>query len=301
MAERFTPLARGVWGILATPFRGPSLEIDTASLRRLVTHYAYSGVSGVVTLGVLGEASRLSTAERRLVLNTVIESAGDLPVVAGMSALSTAPAVEEATFAAKAGATAVMVLVNSGSAGPLVDHLRTIAGSSGLGIVLQDHPSTTGISNAASPLIAAVRESGVVVAVKAEAPPTSPSIAAISGAVEVPMFGGLGGVSLLDELLAGSAGAMTGFAIPEALVATVGAWRAQGYAAAREAFMPWMPLVLFEAQDKVSLGLRKELLRRRGLIFEGQVRPPGLAMPESLYATLDAHLSTVTLPPIQVG
>jgi 4-hydroxy-tetrahydrodipicolinate synthase len=111
--------------------------------------------------------------------------------------------------------------------------------------------------------------------------------------IEVPVFGGLGGVGLLDELLAGSAGAMTGFAFPEALVATVTAWEHAGYTQARDAFVPWMPLVLFEAQEKVSLALRKEILRRRGLIAESAVRPPGLAMPASLIPALEAHLGTV--------
>ena len=37
------------------------------------------------------------------------------------------------------------------------------------------------------------------------------------------IFGGLGGVFLLEELLAGATGAMTGFAFPEILVRIVSA------------------------------------------------------------------------------
>ena len=134
-----------------------------------------------------------------------------------------------------------------------------------------------------------------MVGVKAESPPTAPTIATVSAEVNVPMFGGLGGVALLDELLAGSAGAMTGFAFPEALVATVGAWQRDGYRAAREAFIPWMPLILFEAQDKISLALRKDFCRRH-VIREPQVRPPGPPMPQSMMAVLCNHLSAVEMP-----
>jgi len=298
--RQFQPLARGVWGILATPFRGDDLVVDTESIERLVGLYRTAGASGVVALGVLGEAARLSSAERRLVLRTVVDAAAGLPVVAGMSATSTAPAMEEAGYAADAGAHAVMVLVNGGDAERLAAHLQRISQSCGLGIVLQDHPTTTGVTIAPSNLARAVRDSGVVVAVKAEAPPTAPTIAAVAAEVEVPVFGGLGGVGLLDELLAGSAGAMTGFAVPEALIATVDAWQRAGYEAAREAYLPWLPLVLFESQDKVSLALRKEILRRRGLIAEAHVRAPGLAMPASLYRALDSHLGAVDMPSARI-
>ncbi len=195
--------------------------MDTESITRLVTLYRKAGASGVVALGVLGEAARLSSAERRLVLRTVVEAAQGLPVVAGMSATSTAPAIEEAGYAAEAGARAVMVLVNGSGPRRLAEHLTRVSASCGLGIVLQDHPTSTGITITPTALAQASQAAGVVVAVKAEAPPTAPTVAALTKEVDVPVFGGLGGVGLLDELLAGSAGAMTGFAVPEALVATV--------------------------------------------------------------------------------
>ncbi len=296
MASQYEPLARGVWGILATPFRGDDLAVDTDALARLVELYARAGARGVVALGVLGEAARLDTEERRRVLETVVGVAGRLPVVAGMAATSTAPAIEEARRAAAAGARAVMALVPASDPERVATHARRIADAAGLGVVLQDHPLTTGVAIAPGPLARAVRASGVVVAVKAEAPPTAPTIAALAPEIDAPIFGGLGGVGLLDELLAGSAGAMTGFAVPEALVATVAAWQEGGYRGARERLLPWLPLILFEAQDKVSLAVRKEILRRRGVINEAGVRMPGVVMPAALHNALDAHLAAVHLP-----
>lgn len=288
-------MKRGVWGILATPFNDADLSVDLKSLARLVQLYLSAGASGVVALGVLGEAARLSSTERRQVLTTVVKAANGLPVVAGMAALATAPAVEEAMWAADAGVRAAMVLISTNNAAKLIDHLRQISDSSGLEIVLQDHPLTTGIVIQPDVLAQVVRDSGVVVAVKAESPPTAPAIAAIVPEVDIPVFGGLGGVALLDELLAGSAGAMTGFAVPEALVATVQSWERGGYRAAREAYLPWMPLVLCEAQDKVSLAIRKEILKRRGVIAGAKVRPPGMDITPALLHALDAHLGAVSI------
>lgn len=293
------PLESGVWAILATPFVGDRLEVDQESLRRLVVIYRHAGVTGLVALGVLGEAARLSSVERQQVLATVVDAAGDIPVVAGMSALSTAPAVEEACRAADAGAHAVMVQVSGPDPDRLASHLQQIASSSGLGVVLQDHPAASGISIPPSVLARAAAIAQCVVAIKAESPPTAPTISLVSREVDIPMFGGLGGVGLLDELLAGSAGAMTGFAIPEALVSTVHAWHEAGYEAARAAYLPWLPLVLFEAQDKISLALRKEILRHRGT-REALVRPPGATMPAALYAALDAHMQAVEIPDVSI-
>jgi len=56
-------------------------------------------------------------------------------------------------------------------------------------------------------------------AIESETPPTSVVVAHLVAKLDVPVFGGLGGVGLLDELLAGSAGAMTGFSHPAALAA----------------------------------------------------------------------------------
>ncbi len=293
---QFDLLAHGVWGILATPFHGDGLAVDHASLERLVMLYRQAGARGVVALGVLGEAARLDSAERQAVLRTVVEAAGDLPVVAGMGVTATAPAVEEARMAAASGAHAVMLPVPSADPARAADHFHHVSTIAGVGVVVQDHPAATGIAITPAALAGAVRACGVAVAVKAEAPPTAPTIAALAKEITTPIFGGLGGVGLLDELLAGSAGAMTGFAVPEALVTTVDAWREMGYAAARASLLPWYPLLLCEAQEKVSLAVRKEILRRRGVIAEAAVRPPGAPFPLDLTAVLDAHLAAAPLP-----
>ena len=58
--------------------------------------------------------------------------------------------------------------------------------------------------------------------IKLEDPPTPFKTARIleaAGDTTVQIFGGLGGVFLLEELIVGATGAMTGFAFPEILVA----------------------------------------------------------------------------------
>jgi 4-hydroxy-tetrahydrodipicolinate synthase len=129
--------------------------------------------------------------------------------------------------------------------------------------------------------------------VKSETPRTSVAIAHLVPRVDVPVFGGLGGVGLLDELAAGSAGAMTGFSHPAALAAVLLAHRDGDFAAARKAWAPWLPLANFEGQLRVGLAIRKEILRRRRVIAYGGVRRPAMSMPETLAPLLDHHLATL--------
>lgn len=288
-------LAPGVWGVVATPFSGSTGDLDEPSLARLVEHYASLGVSGLTVLGVFGEAASLDTDERRAVLETVVDTV-DLPLVVGATSLATKPVLAEAALAAEVVGdrlAGVMVQVNSADPHVLGRHLIAVHEATGAGLVVQDYPLVSGVHIGPAALAAALADTPGVVAVKAEAPPTPPAIATLTAKLDVPVFGGLGGLGLLDELAAGAAGAMTGFSYPEGLLACVQAWQDGGYAAARAAFLPYLPLVNFEQQAKIALAIRKECLRRRGLILDAAVRPPALSLPESLREQLARQLDAV--------
>ncbi|MFJ4028286.1 dihydrodipicolinate synthase family protein [Paenarthrobacter sp. NPDC089989] len=287
-----TSLPGGVWGVVATPFQGSTLDVDLDSLAELVEHYQAIGATGLTVLGVFGEAAALTPEERRHVLETVVEST-TLPLVVGVTALATRPAIEEVLAAQDAASNrlaAVMVQANSARPETVIAHLDAIHRATGAQVVLQDYPLASGVSISATALAAVVNACSYVIAVKAEAPPTSVAIAELSAAVEVSIFGGLGGQGLLDELVSGAAGAMTGFSYPEALVACVRAWQTDGYEAAQRELLPYLPLINFEQQAKVALAMRKECFRERGLIKDSGVRAPSAAFPEVLRSSMRMHL-----------
>jgi 4-hydroxy-tetrahydrodipicolinate synthase len=293
-------LKSGVWGVLPTPFDALTLDVDTASLTNVVSAYQKLGgrdvVPGVVALGVFGEAARLSADERERVLTTVVSAAGDLGVVAGIPFAAPDQAREEAARLAGAvrGTRALMVQISSADPAPLVRDLTRVHEASGLPIVVQDYPVCSGVSIAPAALAEAIAALPFVAAIKCESPPTSLTIARLAALLPgIPLFGGLGGVGLLDELCAGASGAMTGFSYPEALVSVVTAWRRGGFPEARGAISRWLPLINFEAQAGVGLGLRKEFIRRRGVIDSSAVRPPGTPLPEELRGCLEQHLAVL--------
>ena len=290
---RIEPLPAGVWGVLATPFTADGAAVDTASLARQVQHYARIGATGLTVLGVFGEAARLTPAERRTVVETVVGAGGRLPLVVGVSALDPESACAEAenvVDVADGRLAGLMVQVSSPDPDELVRHLTTVADRTGQGIVVQDYPVASGVSIATADLVAAVRRLPAAVGVKSESSPSAPAVAELVAGLDVPVFGGLGGTSLLDELAVGAAGAMTGFSAPEGLVACVEANRTGGFDAARDVWREYLPLVNFEFQRGIALGLRKRSLVLRGLIAHDAVRPPAPAVPPRMLELLVEHL-----------
>ncbi|MBB4930418.1 4-hydroxy-tetrahydrodipicolinate synthase [Lipingzhangella halophila] len=295
MSESVAPLPHGLWGVLATPFRNGGAEVDVDSLRAQVRLYLDLGAAGLVALGVFGEGAALDSAEQRSVARAVRAEAGDTPIVVGLSALTTAPAIEQARsiLAAEVSPTAFMVQANSADPATLRRHFDAVHEASQTPLVVQDYPVASGVRITPAALLSALREMPYVAAVKSEAPPTAAVIAQLTAETPVSVFGGLGGVGLLDELAAGAAGVMTGFSHPEGLRATLDAWYTHGGDSARAAFQRWLPLVNFEAQPGIGLAIRKEVLHRRGLLQDPAVRPPGPPMPAALRPLLTGHLNAL--------
>jgi 4-hydroxy-tetrahydrodipicolinate synthase len=294
VTREIVPLRRGLWGVLATPF-GEDLAVDTESLQREVAMFEAVPADGLVVLGVFGEGASLDSEESRRVVATVAASSS-VPLVVGLAGRTTAVVVEQAQTAREAAGddlAGLMVQANSSDVEVLVPHLTAVHEATGAGVVLQDYPETSGVRVTSATILAVLRRCPFVVAVKAEAPPTSAAIAELTADTDVPVFGGLGGLGLLDELAAGAAGAMTGFSHPEGLRACLDAWAEGGYPQARDAYLPWLPLVNFEAQPRIGLALRKEILRRRGVFASGAVRPPAPGLPARLTETMTAHLDAV--------
>ncbi|GLL02212.1 dihydrodipicolinate synthase family protein [Dactylosporangium matsuzakiense] len=287
----------GTWYISPTPFTDAG-DVDAASLERIVAAAASWGVDGITILGVMGEAADLTAAERETVLSTVAAAAaGTVPFAVGCSAPSAAVVAANARRAAAAGAAAVMI-----SAPPLLKDTDQIAAfyraaDAGIAVIVQDEPAATGVNLPVSALLAALDASGSTV-VKLEDPPTPPKIGKLlAQRPDLTVFGGLGGVSAYSELRRGAAGTMTGFAYPEILRAIRLAFERGDRAAAARIYDRFLPYIVFEGQLRVGLGIRKEVLRRRGVIATARTRALNPLPDEATLAELDDVLARVGLTP----
>jgi 4-hydroxy-tetrahydrodipicolinate synthase len=296
----------GIFHVMVTPFRGDG-AVDREGLPRLVERVLEAGVDGITVLGIAGEAHRLGDEERRRVVEAVVkETRGRVPVVVGVSATGTHLAAAFARTAAEHGADALMVAPPAGQKNldAVRDYYGAIAEATPLPLVIQDEPVTTQVSMPAPFVARLASELPRAEAVKLEEAPTMPKITRLRALLggQVAIFGGLGGVYFFEELSRGADGAMTGFPYPEALRQIREHFVAGRRAQAREAFYRWLPLIRYESQPGAtpgtSIGLRKEILRRRGWIRAGYVRPPAPALDEATLAELGEVLDAVVSPPV---
>ena len=87
---------------------------------------------------------------------------------------------------------------------------------------------------------------------------------------------------------------MTGFAFPEALVAIVSKYRQGDVDGAAEVFYRAVPLMRFEFQEGIGMAIRKEVLRRRGVLASAATRGPAGALDAPTRESLDRVLAWVT-------
>src|SRR3712207_9146899 len=152
----------GVCTIALTPFTDEG-ELDEGSIESLSEFYVDAGVHGITILGIMGEAHKLSDAERRAITERYVAAVGGrVPVVVGCSAVATKVVAERVQEAEKAGATAVMVAPpnNQRSLDLVFEHYRRVAGGGSAPGVVPGEDGNTGVDMAEAVLSPAVDELG---------------------------------------------------------------------------------------------------------------------------------------------
>jgi 4-hydroxy-tetrahydrodipicolinate synthase len=139
----------GIISYPVTPFHAHDGSVDIATLDRLIDRLVESGSHGIAPLGSTGESAYLQDGEWDEVAEASIKRvAKRLPVIVGISDLTTKSAVRRAKFAETAGADAVMVLPVSywklGEA-EILRHYAAIADAIDLPIMVYNNPATSGV------------------------------------------------------------------------------------------------------------------------------------------------------------
>lgn len=137
----------GVMPAMTTAF-DEQLRVDHALMERHARWLLDNGCTGLVMLGSLGEAATLRHDEKISVLQNIVATAkGKAPVVAAISALSTADAVTLAKDAASAGCSALMILppyVYRGDWREMKAHIAAAFESTSLSCMLYNNPIAYG-------------------------------------------------------------------------------------------------------------------------------------------------------------
>ncbi len=134
----------GVFPYLVTPLDA-SGNIDGEVLARLCDDLIKAGVHGLTPLGSTGEFAYLNRAQRRRVVEVVIEAAhGRVPVVAGVASTTTADAVAQAREYEVLGADGILAILEAYF--PIADdgvfaYFKSIGEAVSVPVVLYTNPS----------------------------------------------------------------------------------------------------------------------------------------------------------------
>lgn len=284
---------QGVFTIAATPFL-PDGALDFASIDRMVDAYVEKGANGLTILGMMGEAGKLSAAESVSVVQRVT-SRCRVPVIVGVSASGFAAMKALSEDAMDAGASAVMVAPPMGlqTDAQILSYFHNTAEMLGsIPFVLQDFPLATGVQISSSVVLQIVEDCPTCVMLKHEDWPGLEKISTLrnasdAGARRISILCGNGGMYLLEEMLRGADGAMTGFGYPEMMRQVLDAVTSGDIDRARDIFDAYMPMIRYEAQPGMGLAIRKYSLAKQGIIAHPTLRKPGAGLTQATRAEID--------------
>lgn len=238
----------GVGTALVTPFT-KSGALDEAAITRLARRQIEAGVHFLVPCGTTGETPTLSAAERRRVVELVVEAAaGRVPVMAGAGGYDTQEVVhlaKEMQGLGVQGLLSVTPYYNKPTPEGLYRHFSAVAEATSLPIVLYNVPGRTGCNIDAAtltrlatiPRVVGVKEaSGNITQMVEICRAVPPEFMVLSGddALTLPLMaiGGRGLISVASN------------AVPAEMAQLVEAAERGDYAAARQMHHRLVPLML---------------------------------------------------------
>jgi dihydrodipicolinate synthase/N-acetylneuraminate lyase len=270
---------QGVMPAMTTAF-DEALNVDRNAIARRARWMIDSGCTGVILLGSLGEAATLSTAEKKIVLQTVREAlAPGVPVVAAISGLSTAETVEFAKTAADAGCNGLMVLppyVYRGDWREMRSHVSAIFKATSLTCMLYNNPVAYGTDFTPEQIVELTQQHANLNAVK-ESSTDVRRITAIRSLLEdrLSIFVGVDDL-ILEGIAAGAKGWVAGLvnAFPAETVRLFELGMAGEWRAAFELYRWFLPLLRLDTMPKFIQLIK--LVEERVGVGSGHVRPPRL-------------------------
>jgi dihydrodipicolinate synthase/N-acetylneuraminate lyase len=278
------------------------LAVDIPATRRVQDALVRDGVHGMIVIGTVGENNSLERDEKLAVIASAAEAAdGRIPVIAGVSELTTPRACAFAEAAQKAGATGLMVLpamVYVPAEHELEAHFRAVAASSSLPVMLYNNPPAYRVSIGGRTL-ANLADVPNIVAVKESAPDPRrfTDLYNMCGDRYV-LFAGLDDVAL-EGLVLGARGWVSGLTnvFPRESIALWDAVQRSDLATALKIYRWFMPLLHLDAEHdlvqsiklaEAVMGRGSERVRMPRMPLQGERRAEVIRLVEAAEAARPA-------------
>lgn len=270
---------KGVLPAITTPF-DEKLAVDHAFLTRHVQWLVENGCVGLVALGSLGEGATLTFDEKVAILKSCV-AAVNVPVVAGISALSTAEAVALAQEAEKVGCKGLMVLppyVYKGDWREMKAHMSAIIQATSLSCMLYNNPVAYGTDFVPEQIAELAAEHANLHAVKESSTDVRriTAIKALLGS-RLTILVGVDD-AIVEGVAAGAEGWIAGLvnAFPRESVALFNYAQQQNWAAAFELYRWFLPLLRLDTVPKFVQLIK--LVQQLVNMGHERVRPPRLEL-----------------------
>lgn len=277
--------------------------MDRDALRRVVRFALACGSHGVVAFGLAGEVLKLSADERRDLTDVILdEVAGAVPVFVGAGAPSVRASIELAQHAERAGADCIVLPAPmGGSVGDvaLVEYFATIAASVSVPVMIQDAPAYLGVGLGPELVKRVGAAAENVRLVKLEAGPVEIGEWILELGADFAIWGGDGGVYLLDCVRTGVAGIIPGGDLVDHLVQVYEAEIRGESDVADDLFRRILPVLVFEMQHSIDHynACAKRVLVRRGVLEHPALRAPAAVFGDVSAGLLERHLAAVDAGP----
>lgn len=288
----------GVYPAATTQF-APDGAVDIAATQKGLQALVADGVDGLILLGTCGENNSLDADEKRAVLRAAVEAVGgSVPLVSGVSELTTARAAAFAQEAEAIGVDGLMLLpamVYVPTPHELYTHFRTVAEATALPIMLYNNPPAYRVAVDFATLDRLVEVPNIA-AVKESAPDPRRFTDLINRYGDrYQVMAGLDDLAL-EGMLLGASGWVSGLtsAFPQESVALMQAVAAGDWMEARRIYRWFMPLLHLDAEHDLvqSIKLAEEIMGRGServrlprLPLQGDRRAEVIAMVERCAAT----------------
>jgi 4-hydroxy-tetrahydrodipicolinate synthase len=296
---------KGVFPAATTQFAADQ-SVDIAATQKGLDALVKDGVDGLILLGTCGENNSLEPDEKRAVLRAANEVvAGRVPIVGGVSELTTARAVAFARDAQTIGVDGLMVLpamVYVPTADELYTHFKTVAAATSLPIMLYNNPPAYRVSIGFDVLekLAAITN---IVALKESAPDPRRFTDLINRLGDrFRLMAGLDDVAL-EAILLGARGWVSGLtsAFPRESVALMRAAQTRDLDTALAIYRWFMPLLHLDAEHDLvqSIKLAEQLMGRGS----ERVRLPRMPLAGARRAEVIAMIekAAATRPVLKIG
>ena len=285
---------KGIIGIVCTPYN-PDMTLDYASLRNQVEFILNSGAHGISFPIMASEFNAVSDEERKKALEIIIDiNKGHLPVYAGITGFNIHQSLALADHAQSKGADCLVCmppLLHSFDEARTFEFFHMLDDQVSVPVMLQNWEGFGSTAMSVGSAVKLISECKNVKFLKEETPPSilkiEMAITSGKGIVEG-VFGGWGGLQLLDELELGSSGSLIACEFVDVVAKVYDAWIEGRKEDAGRIFRRILPALVYESKMIHVFWLT--VLQKRGIIRHNRCRSLSMTLTDNMLQQIDRYL-----------